>query len=35
MTLRKILEGIVDDLARFAGSRPADDDQAMLLIVAE
>lgn len=31
----KILEGIVADLARFAGDRPADDDQAMLLIVAE
>jgi serine phosphatase RsbU (regulator of sigma subunit) len=30
-----ILEGIVDDLARFAGGRPADDDQAMLLIVAQ
>jgi sigma-B regulation protein RsbU (phosphoserine phosphatase) len=31
----KILDGIVDDLARFAGDRPADDDQAMLLLVAE
>jgi phosphoserine phosphatase RsbU/P len=31
----RILEGIVDDLARFAGDRPADDDQAMLLMVAE
>jgi sigma-B regulation protein RsbU (phosphoserine phosphatase) len=31
----QILEGIVRDLARFAGDRPADDDQAMLLIVAE
>jgi phosphoserine phosphatase RsbU/P len=31
----RILEGIVDDLARFAGDRPADDDQAMLLVVAE
>ena len=30
-----ILEGIVDDLSRFAGTRPADDDQAMLVIVAE
>lgn len=30
----QILEGIVDDLARFAGERPSDDDQAMLLIVA-
>ena len=31
----KILDGIVDDLARFAGDRPADDDQAMLLLVAD
>jgi phosphoserine phosphatase RsbU/P len=31
----KILDGIVADLARFAGERPADDDQAMLLLVAE
>jgi phosphoserine phosphatase RsbU/P len=31
----KILDGIVDDLTRFAGDRPADDDQAMLLLVAE
>jgi phosphoserine phosphatase RsbU/P len=31
----KILDGIVDDLAQFAGDRPADDDQAMLLLVAE
>jgi sigma-B regulation protein RsbU (phosphoserine phosphatase) len=30
-----ILEGIVDDLSRFAGARPADDDQAMLLVVVE
>jgi phosphoserine phosphatase RsbU/P len=30
-----ILMGIVDDLARFAGNRPADDDQAMLMIVSE
>ncbi len=30
-----ILEGINEDLARFAGDRPVDDDQAMLLIVAE
>jgi len=30
-----ILIGIVEDLARFAGGRPADDDQAMLMIVAE
>ena len=30
-----ILKGINDDLAGFAGSRPADDDQAMLMIVAE
>ena len=30
-----ILMGIVDDLAGFAGNRPADDDQAMFMIVAE
>jgi len=30
-----ILKGINYDLAGFAGSRPADDDQAMLMIVAE
>ena len=30
-----ILEGIIDDLSRFAGARPADDDQAMLIIVVE
>ena len=30
-----ILVGIVDDLARFAGNRPVDDDRAMLMIVAE
>lgn len=30
-----ILEGIQGDLARFAGGRPADDDQAMLLIAVE
>lgn len=30
-----ILNGIIDDLARFAGTRPADDDQAMLMIVVE
>ena len=29
-----ILGGIVADLARFAGLRPADDDQAMLLLIA-
>ncbi len=29
-----ILDGIVADLARFAGVRPADDDQAMLLLIA-
>ena len=29
------LKGIVDDLSRFAGNRPADDDQAMLLMVVE
>jgi phosphoserine phosphatase RsbU/P len=32
---QQILAGIIEDLARFAGERPADDDQAMLLIVAE
>jgi sigma-B regulation protein RsbU (phosphoserine phosphatase) len=31
----KILEAIIADLASFAGNRLADDDQAMLLIVAE
>jgi phosphoserine phosphatase RsbU/P len=31
----QILEWIVDDLTRFAGDRPADDDQAMLLLVTE
>jgi sigma-B regulation protein RsbU (phosphoserine phosphatase) len=31
----KVLEWIVDDLTRFAGVRPADDDQAMLIIIAE
>jgi sigma-B regulation protein RsbU (phosphoserine phosphatase) len=31
----KILEGIVDDLTRFAGDRPADDDEAMVLFVVE
>ncbi|WP_373500253.1 SpoIIE family protein phosphatase [Desulfococcus sp.] len=30
-----ILKGIIDDLSRFAGVRPADDDQAMLIAVAE
>jgi sigma-B regulation protein RsbU (phosphoserine phosphatase) len=30
-----ILKGIIDDLSRFAGSRPADDDQAMLMMVVE
>jgi len=30
-----ILKGIIDDLSRFAGHRPADDDQAMLIIVVE
>ncbi|MDX9787545.1 MAG: SpoIIE family protein phosphatase [Desulfobacterales bacterium] len=30
-----VLKGIVDDLSQFAGGRPADDDQAMLMIVAE
>jgi sigma-B regulation protein RsbU (phosphoserine phosphatase) len=30
-----ILMGIVDDLVGFAGNRPADDDQAMLMIIAE
>jgi sigma-B regulation protein RsbU (phosphoserine phosphatase) len=30
-----IIEGIIDDLSRFAGARPADDDQAMLIIVVE
>ena len=30
-----ILKGIIDDLSRFAGTRPADDDQAMLMIVVE
>jgi len=27
-----ILKGIIDDLSRFAGTRPADDDQAMLMM---
>jgi len=31
----KILTRIIDDLARFARDRPADDDQAMLLIAVE
>ncbi len=31
----EILKWIVDDLTRFAGARPADDDQAMLIIIAE
>ncbi len=31
----EILKEIIDDLATFAGNRPADDDQAMLMIVAE
>ena len=30
-----ILKGIIDDLSRFAGTRPADDDQAMLMMVIE
>lgn len=30
-----ILKGIIDDLSRFAGPRPADDDQAMLMMVVE
>jgi sigma-B regulation protein RsbU (phosphoserine phosphatase) len=30
-----IIKGIIDDLSRFAGSRPADDDQAMLMIAVE
>ena len=30
-----ILQGIIDDLSRFAGTRPADDDQAMLMMVVE
>jgi phosphoserine phosphatase RsbU/P len=30
-----ILKGIIDDLSRFAGTRPADDDQAMLMMVVE
>ncbi|MFZ3044863.1 MAG: SpoIIE family protein phosphatase [Desulfatirhabdiaceae bacterium] len=30
-----ILKGITDDLSRFAGHRPADDDQAMLILVVE
>ncbi len=29
------LKGIIDDLSRFAGNRPADDDQAMLMIAVE
>lgn len=31
----EIIEGIIDDLARFTGGRPADDDQAILLAIAE
>ena len=30
-----ILSGIMDDLSRFAGNRPADDDQAMLMMAVE
>jgi sigma-B regulation protein RsbU (phosphoserine phosphatase) len=30
-----ILKGIIDDLSRFAGTRPADDDQAILMMVVE
>ncbi len=30
-----ILEGIVADLSRFAGTRPADDDQALLMMAVE
>ena len=30
-----ILKGIIDDMARFAGHHPADDDQAMLMMVVE
>ena len=30
-----IIERIIDDLSKFAGARPADDDQAMLIIVVE
>jgi sigma-B regulation protein RsbU (phosphoserine phosphatase) len=30
-----ILKRIIDDLSRFAGLRPADDDQAMLMLVVE
>lgn len=29
-----ILQGIIDDLTRFAGGRPADDDQAILILAA-
>lgn len=30
-----ILKGIIQDLARFSGGRPADDDQAMLVMIVE
>jgi sigma-B regulation protein RsbU (phosphoserine phosphatase) len=32
---RTLLNSIIQDLADFAGERPADDDQAMLLLISE
>ena len=32
---RALLNSIIQDLAHFAGERPADDDQAMLLVISE